>query len=407
MYSIKVILFKHNKLKNGEHPIYLRIIKDRKVRYMKIGRSCPVSLWDEKNNLPKKKHPFYKELLVVIGDKKSEAERLYYHLEIDDKNYSAEQVKTKLRKGFSQNISVLKYFEEVITRLENAERLGYADVFKSTRNNLKKFIGEKDITFSDVTDSFIRKFEEDLYSREVVPNSVFVYLRTFKTLLNYAKKDEIILENFNPFKDFSFAKFRRIKTRKRAIEKDMIGKIEKLEFEPNSKLFHSKNYFLFSFYNRGINFVDMAHLKWQNIENGILRYKRKKTDEEFVIGILKPALEILQFYKKNYFSSVDDYIFPILNNNHKTALSIYNRIHKVNRQVNSDLKAIAKTTGIDGGLTTYTARHSYATILKKSGISTAIISEALGHESEKTTQIYLDSFGSEILNEASKAILTT
>jgi integrase len=118
-----------------------------------------------------------------------------------------------------------------------------------------------------------------------------------------------------------------------------------------------------------------------------------------------PAIDILKYYKKTYYDGEDSYVFPILNSTHKTAKSIDYRIDRMLKIVNKDLKEIATLAKIDEILTTYVARHSYATIMKRSGVSTSIISEALGHESEKTTQIYLDTFESKVLDEASMAIL--
>lgn len=405
MSSSKVVLFTSKKLKNGEHPIMLRVIKDRKPKYLSIGASCSKEMWDEKENLPKKKHKLFNELKVLIDKKQFQASKLLLSLNSDDKDYSAEEVKHKLIRRNNHKKTVFTYFGEIVTRLEQANRIGYSNIFQSTKKSLEKFRGGKDFSFSDVNTAFLVKYEDFLSGREVSPNGIFVYMRTFKTLINYAKRDNVVLEDFDPFKEFSFTKYRRIKTKKRAISKEQIQKFIDQNFEPETSLFHSKNYFLFSYYNRGINFIDMAFLKWENIKNGRLDYVRRKSKERFTIGMLEPAIKILEYYRKNYYESEDGYIFPILNETHITARGIDNRIDKVLKTVNKDLKTIAKEAKIDEKLTTYVARHSYATIMKRSGISTSIISEAMGHESEKTTQIYLDTFENHVLDEASKIIL--
>lgn len=404
--SIKIVLYESKTLKNGEHPIMLRITKDRKIKYLSIGASCSKNLWNSQESIPKSKHPLFKELLNKINKKKLEASKLLLALEEDEKDYSAELLQNKLKKTKTK-ITVLQYFDEVISRLEKADRIGYANIFASTKNSLKKFRDDKDFEFSDVTMNFILKYEEEFYSRGCKMNSVFVHLRTFKTLINYAKKDEIVKQDYDPFKNINFTKFRKIKTAKRAISKGDIQKIIALEIEPGTSLFDARNYFLFSFYNRGINFIDMAFLKWENIEKGRLSYIRRKTKESFDIGLLDPAKAILEYYKQQPFYDRKGFVFPILGNSYLTASarSIDNRIDRILKIVNADLKDIGKKAEIDEKLTTYVARHSYATILKRSGISTSIISEALGHDSEKTTKIYLDSFENSVLDEASKAIL--
>jgi integrase len=153
----------------------------------------------------------------------------------------------------------------------------------------------------------------------------------------------------------------------------------------------------------GTNFTDLAQLKWTNIQNERLKYIRAKTNKPYDVGLLPPALEILKYYKNNDINN--EFIFPILNEFHDTAIRIKNRIHKVLKQTNDDLKEIATLAGIDVNLTTYVARHTYATVLKYSGVSTSVISEALGHDSEKTTQIYLDSFQNDVLDKANKNLL--
>jgi integrase len=404
MASIKVVLFTSKTLSNGEHPVLLRVIQNRKVSYISIGASSTKSLWDEQNNLPKKKHPLYKQLLVLIDAKRIEANKLQIELETDNIDLSAKEIKRKLKRT-TNNKSVLKYFNETIEHLEKSNRIGYANIFQTTKNSIINFCKTEELEFNDITSNFLMKYEEDCLKRGVSLNAIFVYMRTFKTLINNARKENIVKETFNPFKEINFTKYTRIKTKKRAITKEQIKKIAALKLEAETSLFHAKNYFLFSFYNRGINFIDMAFLKWEDIKNDRLTYTRRKTKEQFTIGMLAPAIDILNYYKEKYYDGEDSYVFPILNSTHKTAKSIDYRIDRMLKIVNKDLKEIATLAEIDEKLTTYVARHSFATIMKRSGVSTAIISEALGHESEKTTQIYLDTFESKVLDEASMAIL--
>ena len=154
-----------------------------------------------------------------------------------------------------------------------------------------------------------------------------------------------------------------------------------------------------------INFIDIAFLKWKDIKKNRLVYTRQKTKELFNMELLDPANEILEHYKNLYYINQETYIFPILSERHTTPNMLHNRKEKMIRKINKDLKEIAILTGIESELTTYVARHSYATILKKSGIATAIISEAMGHDSEKTTKIYLESFENNVFDEASKFLL--
>jgi integrase len=403
--SVKVVLYKSKKLNNGEHPVMLRVIKDRKPKYISVGFSCTEDLWDQKENLPRKKHPHYQEAKILIAKKKLDAERLVLDLENDDKNLSAHEIKGQLKKEKVNNPFVLGYFGEVIRRLIASGQIKNAEVYKDTKRNLSLFTGEKDIHFSDVDISFLNKFEEHLKKNGKGPNTIYIYLRTLRALLNKAIKENICAEKYYPFKRFSLAKYSKIKTEKRAIRKEDIEKIKKVSLKKYPHLTDAKNIFLFSFYCRGMNFADISFLKWKDINANRLTYTRKKTNELFNIELLPPTIEILKYYRPFTRTTQLSYVFPILNENHIEPQTIYNRKVKMLRKINSDLKEIGELAKLKCELTTYVARHSYATILKTSGVSIAVISQAMGHDSEKTTHIYLESFENKIIDEASKNIL--
>ena len=403
--SIKVVLYTSKILKNGESPIVLRVIKDRKPKYLTVGYSCHPDVWDKENNLPKKKHPHFKEICLLIDSKKKEAGKLILDLENENKNLSSFEIKSKLKKEKTNNSSVLDYFESIIKRLIASGQIKNADVYRDTKRNLSYFLGNRKIQFSEIDIQFLNKFEEYLKNKGKGGNTIFIYMRTLRALINKAIKENVCSEKYYAFKGFSLGKYTKIKTAKRAISKTDIDKIKNLDLSDNENLIDAKNIFLFSFYCRGINFIDIALLKWSNIYQNQLSYIREKTKERFNLELLLPAIEILEYYKEFTFANKESYVFPLLNDNHKTPQSIYNRRQKMNGKINKDLKEIAKKAEINADLTTYVARHSFATIMKKSGISTTIISQALGHDSEKTTQIYLESFENTVLDEASKVIL--
>ncbi|MEJ7821518.1 MAG: site-specific integrase [Chitinophagaceae bacterium] len=403
--SVKVLLYTSKILSNGEHPVMLRVIKGRKIKYLSVGFSCSKDLWDLENNIPKKKHEHYKRAKILIGKKKLDAERLIMDLENDGKNLSVHEIKSKLKKEKVSNPLIMDYFEIIIKRLIDNSKIKNSEIYKDTKRNLSYFINGKPLHFSDIDIEFLNKFEDHLIKNGKGGNTIFIYMRTLRALINKAINEGYCNEKYYSFKRFSLSKYSRIKTAKRAISKEDINKIKELNLSKHKNLIDAKNIFLFSYYCRGMNFTDLVSLKWKDIKSGKVIYKRQKTEGLFTIKLLLPAQEILEFYKPLTFEGKESYIFPILNQNHNTAQSIFNRKVKMLRKINANLKEIAELAGIETILTTYVARHTYATVLKKSGISISIISEAMGHDSEKTTQIYLDSFGDNILDEASKSIL--
>jgi site-specific recombinase XerD len=240
--------------------------------------------------------------------------------------------------------------------------------------------------------------------KNVSENSISVYFRTLRSLFNKAIQEKLIKIEKYPFNVYKISKL-SVKTKKRAISMESIQKISNLNFEIDSLDWHSENYFLFSFYTMGTNIVDIAHLTKANIEDGRLKYKRMKTGNEYNIKLLAPALEILDYYLKHQKSN---YIFPMLNDTiHISPTQIHNRVKKVTKQINASLKSIGVLCEIEIKLTTYVARHSFATFLKRNGVSTSIISEAMKHDTEKTTQIYLDSFENSVIDDANETLLSS
>jgi integrase len=227
--------------------------------------------------------------------------------------------------------------------------------------------------------------------------------RTLRSAYNKAIKEKCAQKSNYPFNEFRVSKF-DVSTQKRAISKaDVLKFAEDTEPIGDDRYVQlSKDIFIFSYLCGGINFTDIANLTKDNIVNGRLRYVRQKTGKLIRIGIPFEAMKIIQKYEVESIG----YIFPILNSKkHKTPLQKQNRIHKMRTKINNNLKIIGKRLGLDINVTTYVARHSFASVLKKSGVNIAIISEALGHSNLETTQIYLDNFDNEQMDEAMKNLL--
>jgi integrase len=179
-----------------------------------------------------------------------------------------------------------------------------------------------------------------------------------------------------------------------------------LELDPVSALAETRQYFLFSYYGQGINFIDIAQLQWKSLVQDRIVYTRSKTGKIIQFKVLPPVQAIIEQYKAFTGSHPENYIFPILNRlKHVTAVQIDNRVTKVLKRVNNELKEMARLAQIDANLTTYVARHTYAMVLKKSNIPTAVISEALGHQTESITQVYLKSFENEVIDLANECLL--
>jgi site-specific recombinase XerD len=401
MASIKALLFTSKTLSNGEHPIMLRVTKDRRSKYMSIGHSCTKELWDEKKNLPRKKHPLAKELSIIIDKKINEAKSSLLKLENEKDHFSTEELKSKILRS-TKKTTLFQYLDLIVSELNAAGRVSYARSHKDLIRELKKFTKNKDLKFSDVSTFFLRGLEQDFKTRGFKGNTMGIYFRTLRAVYNKAVKDGYARKDNSPFNDYTISHLKN-KTQKRAIAKADVKKIQALSFEEESSSFHAKNFFLFSYYCSGINFLDVAKLTTENFtvmgEKVFLNYTRSKTKKNFVVQLTPDAASIYTYYKSNRYS---DYVFPFLDSEkHKSPEGIFNRLAKSKRDVNKHLKKIAELAGIEVNLTTYVARHTFATVLKRTGVSTSKISEMLGHENESITQTYLAEFENDELYEAS------
>lgn len=214
-------------------------------------------------------------------------------------------------------------------------------------------------------------------------------------IYNIAIEKGVVKKDLYPFDSYKVSRLHK-ETAKRAIQKSDIQAV--LNYSLDGKDLYTKlavHLFSFSYFMGGINFVDMAYLTEKNIMNGRLVYNRKKTSKLINLPIGSESMKIIGLYKGNGM-----YLFPILSALHKTEQQKLNRLHKVITKVNRALKEIGVELGLPIKLTTYVARHSFATVLKRAGVSTSVISESLGHSSEKITQIYLDSFENSQIDEA-------
>lgn len=395
MTTVDVICYKYKPLKTGELPLKIRICKDRKVRYINLGVSTKLEEWDFEKNRPKSTCPNREMLEKLISNKICEVRNKIVELKSDNKDFSATTLVEKISHP-TKAITVGELFKQHIHCLEEEKRTGYRLSIQQTYNSLIKFNRHLDIPFSEMDCNWLKKYEVWLRKQDKSENTIGIRFRNIRMIFNLAVNMELVKPECYPFKKFKVSKLQQ-ETAKRALNKAEIQAI--INYPTEGKDFYTKlavDLFTFSYFMGGINFADMAYLTGKNITEGRLIYNRRKTSKLINLPLQEVAIRVL----KKYEDSSKRYLFPILSNIHKTEQQKLNRLHKVITKVNKALKAIGEESGIPIKLTTYCARHSYATVLKRAGVATSIISESLGHSSEKITQIYLDSFENKQIDEA-------
>lgn len=396
--TANIVCYKSKTLANGEHPLMIRVCKDGKKKYKSLGVSILPKYWNFERNALKLNCPNYEYLSKLIADKASELSAEIVKLKTERKEFTASTVIDDRPKRVKPK-TVHDLFCEQIQRLTDEGRRGYMLSVKQVYNSLVSFNKHLDICFSDIDVCFLRRYESWLRKQGLAENTIGIRFRTLRAIYNLAVEENIADSENYPFKKYKVARLHE-DTAKRSLSKEDIDRI--LAYQPKNNLMHfPKDIFSFTYYCGGINFIDIANLTPANIMEGKLVYKRHKTSKLIRIPLQPQAIELIKkYHRKN-----NPYLFPILSDFHQTEIQKSNRIHKVISKVNQRLKEIGEDLGLPLTLTTYVARHSQATVMKRAGVSTAVIREIMGHSSERVTQIYLDSFDNEQIDNAMKNLL--
>ncbi|MFA8299151.1 MAG: phage integrase SAM-like domain-containing protein [Hyphomicrobiales bacterium] len=401
--SIVISLDTRRKHKDGTCPIIFRLTHFRKTTSIASGIRIPVSAWDAKK---RKVRSSYKGIENISRAnnmlEKTKAKYLDIINQLNEKEelntISLTEVKDKLI-GNNSLTSVFPFTRKMIDEFYKQERIGNARSYKSVLAELKRFRDNKDFSFNELTYNFLLQFEAYYLGRGLSMNGLAVYMKTIRAIYNRAIKENIISSENYPFKKYTI----KIKpTKKRAIPIESIKKIIDLKYEANSKLFHTRNIFLMSFYLMGASFTDLAHFKVGNIVDGRIQYKRQKTGKFYDIKISEQLKEIINYYSKD--KKKDVYLLPIIR---RTALADqYKDVMWERKNYNKRLKQIGIDAKIDEKLTSYVSRHSFASIANNMAIPVTAISEMLGHQKLSTTQVYLKELNKDILDEYNEQIIS-
>ena len=394
--TINVLCYRSKTLKNGEHPLMLCICKDRARKYTSLNLSVKAEHWNFDKNEPKPNCPNREHICLLIASKKAEYEKEAIKLKSEGRDYTADGLHEKIQSPTITR-TVADIFNEYIEHLRQEKRTGYMKSVLQVYNSLVKYNGHLNIYFDEIDFRWLREYEIWLKGEGLAVNTIGIRFRTLRAIYNYALTNDWVKAENYPFKKYKVSKLSE-ETVKRALSKKDINRIFRYSCNGGYDQL-AVDIFAFTYYVGGINFADIANLTHSHIINGRLVYKRQKTGKLIRIPLPPQAIELINKYKGR------TYLFPIYNELHHTEQAKSNRLHKVITKVNNHLKLIGEDLKLPITLTTYVARHSQATVMKKAGVSTALISQIMGHSSERVTQIYLDSFDNEQIDNAMKNLL--
>ena len=426
MASISLFLDKRNR-KSDKFPLKLRISHQTIRKDIPTGYKLADSEWNDHKKKIKSSYENstnanfrLKEKLAVASKVIMKYEPVLANLSVYDlgelvKKAIDEVGKEKIPPELVDNKpakTTLKAYGKIVTeRYEKAKRFGMVKSFKDAIEMILRFHGSNKLLLSDIDETFLEDLEADYVGSGKKINGLGVRLRAIRRIYNLAIKDkntEVTMDNY-PFGRGGYS-IKAEKSKKRAVKLDVVKAIRDLNYKEGSSLWHHRNYFLFMFNMRGMNFIDLAYLAKAAISKGRIKYKRRKTKrgqsvKEFNIKLTKEARNILFYYIKG--KAKHELIFPILedvidSDNERQIYNVYqNRLCNHNRR----LITIGDEVGLKEHLTTYVARHTFATAGLHKGVSKARLGDMLGHTSYYTTEAYFDEFDKEVLDKAAEQIL--
>ena len=403
--KIKTICRSEIIYKNGKSPLAIRFTHQRTHKLVSLSISVEPHYWDKEAEMLTADCPDRAIMQGRIDSALTEFQKKIKRLEALDIPVNFDTL-LGVKTAHTAAITIEQGFNEEIERLES---LGKIHSATKHRYALQVLEGYKptSMTMEAIDLDYLKGLELYLRKRGNKDNSIATRFAIFKAIYNKAVKEGRIETKQNPFSLYQVGSL-WAKTRKRAIDKEDIQRLIDLEITEGHTTEYrqlAKDLFLFSYFTAGMNFGDMARLRYKDIIRGRVYYSRHKTQKLLSFQLMPNAMQIIGKYTRDNHAQ-DDYIFPILDRaGHKTAQQIFNRIHKVLAKINRELKVLGEQIGLEVPLTTYVARHTYATVLKRSGVSVELISESLGHSDLSTTQIYLDSFENSQIDEAMRHLL--
>lgn len=395
------MLNKGRRLNSGSYPLVFQVIHNRRKKLLYSGYHIKEEAFDKQEEKIIASGADSAFSVADIAKMNRELRKIrstihtrIRHLKQTRVFYTVEDILTPcVHKNVKQQFYLLRYIDAQIERKKELKKDGMAAAYKSTRSSLAKFLNNSDIRIPAIDLRFVRRYEDFLYSTGVTSNTISYYLRNFRILYNQAIVDGCHSHNEYPFVK---AQTRPEKTVKRALTRENLQSLANLMLEDASELEFSRDLYLFSFYAQGMAFVDIVLLKKSSICNGILTYSRHKSKQLIRIAVTPQMREIMDKYK-----AAGEYIFPILDKQDSSEYKLYRlALGRINRH----LRRIAAMANIKVPLTTYTARHTWATLARDYGAPVSVISAGLGHTSEEMTRIYLKEFDVSLLDKVNSMV---
>lgn len=399
MATIK-LKFRPSTVRGKEGTLFFQIIHLRQVRQIYTDHHLYSEEWDLANSsvfIPSTADAQRETYLLSTKEflRRSMARLLAIISQLDDRGfpYTAQDVVT----AFNAPIAVMGVVSFTRKLIEDMKKIGKRSTVKrfgATINSLLRYTGGDEVAWMDISSTFILGYEEFLIKRGLCRNSTSFYMRNLRAIINRAFEQDFQV----PRNIFNHVYMGVDKTMKRAVSLDIVRMIRDCDLTRHPSLDFARNVFMFAFYTRGMAFVDIAFLKKSDLHNGVIRYSRRKTRQQVMVKMEPETKEIINSFKK----SETSFLLPIITDEGGNLDRQYeNAYYRVNRNI----QKVGKMIGLETKLTLYVARHAWASIAHANNVAVSTISKAMGHDSEKTTIIYLQSLDSSSVDKANSDII--
>jgi integrase/recombinase XerD len=395
--TITVFLYRNQPKRDGLCSLAIRITHQRERRFYPTGISMIPADFDAVMNA-KRRSDKQKEIYNRIDAFKRRATDVADKLAV----FTFTQFEDMYLSNREAVDSINYGFDRYTDQLKKQGRISTASTFQSAKISLEKF--RTGIRFADITKDFLEDYERWMERQGNSKTTVGFYLRSLRAVMNRAKIDPALYPFGIESDQYTIPAGRNIK---KALRLDEISKLFHHPTKPGSMEDLAKDIWFFMYVCNGMNLKDVCMLKWKNKHGDEIRFKRAKTvntkrEQKDVVVHLKPmAKDIITKWGQPSIDP-DGFIFPFLNRN-STPEDVRKTVQELTQKINKRLKRFSAELGIDTPVTTYVARHSFATVLKRSGASIEMISELLGHSDTKTTDSYLAGFEAEHIHKATDA----
>ena len=396
------IKFRASSVGTKEGTLYYQVIHNRVVRQIHTEYRIYPSEWDAVRSsivLPSAATPqrcsYLRSLQDALEADRKKLLQVIARLEKEAQPYTSDKVVEYFREGKVLH-GIVGYALELNDRLRKVGKRRMVARYTTTINSLQNYLKGHDVPLEDIDGTMVQGYEQWMKESGLCRNTTSFYIRNLRTIYNHAVEDGIVV-SASPFKHV----YTGIdKTVKRALPLDILRRLKALDLDLAPHRALARDMFLFSFYTRGMSFIDMAQLTQNNLQGGVLTYCRQKTSQLLHIKWEPPMQEIVS----RYHMEGSPYLLPIATGEGATFWKNYKNTYN---RITKQLKKIGEMLGLSIPLTTYVARHSWASIAKSKNVPLSTISEGLGHDSERTTQIYLTTLDTSVIDDANNLIINS